>query len=64
MKLYVWDNPVFNCGLYVALASSEEEARELLADKLYPLDPCMLVFSPAVYELDTPVAFEHGCCLT
>jgi len=65
MKLYVWDNIGWDCGLYVALAPSEEAARELLTDKYDDTVPRMVAYyEPAVYDLDTPAAFEHGCCLT
>lgn len=62
MKLYVWDCLGFECGLYVALARSVDEARRLLANE-YDDTPDMVRMEPDIYELGTPIAFEHVCCL-
>jgi hypothetical protein len=61
MKLYVWDCLGFECGLYVALARSVDEARAMFDDK-YGDMPHMVRMEPDIHDIDTPVAFGHGCC--
>lgn len=60
MKLYVWHNRNWSCGLHVAIADSPEEARELVMQAGVHIE--MLKLQPTEYSLTEPVAFSHGCC--
>ena len=57
MKLFVWDEfaPDYSDGLAFAIASDENEARELIIDKK-GYDPDSWG-SMQVFELDKPIAF-------
>lgn len=61
MKLYVWHNRNWACGLYVAVADSPKAARELVAAEA-GVHIEMLKLEPTEYSLTEPVAFGHGCC--
>ena len=57
MKVYVWDEfePNESDGLAVAIANSEEEARDLIS--LHGWHDPVFGKGPKVYDLDGPMAF-------
>jgi len=59
MKLFVWEDVLcdYTCGQMIALASTIEEAREILLKKYSYIPEYDLNKQPKEYDLSTPVAY-------
>ena len=59
MKVYFWDNVLtdYTSGMMVAVASSVEEAREVILKECNYIPKGDLAKEPQVFDIDNPCAF-------